>query len=524
MKYHNNIKPLNIVHIEGNQDDAERIRAKLAQEGLRCILTVVDTEEAFYAALEENSPDLILAEYKMPACDIRKALQYVMSNYQDIPFLIVSNSICDEKGVALLQNGAMDYVLKENLNRLFPVVIKALDRALLLKEKDKALEQALLLSTAIDQVVEAVVITDVSGNIQYVNPSFERISGFSRAEVLGENPRILKSGMQSEKFYRDMWDTLLAGKVWSGRMVNKHKNGSLYTEECNITPVLDNDGRINHYVAVKKDITRSLKMEEQLFLSEKMTTIAGLAAGVAHEINTPLSAILQSVLVVKDSFEEGFHDNSQVAGECGIDLSSVRQYIERKEVDFFLEGIRESALNASRIIVNLLEFSRPQQGEMKMADVNALLDNSLTLAMADYDLKRKYDIINVVIDKQYGFDLPQIECVPMEIEQVFLNLLKNAVQSISESVKTGNGKIVLRTSYEKESFRIEVEDNGNGVDSEIRQYIFDPFFTTKEVGIGTGLGLSVSYMIIHEKHGGRIWLDEGSVSGARFIITLPLVR
>lgn len=297
------------------------------------------------------------------------------------------------------------------------------------------------------------------------------------------------------------------------------------TFSLTVTPVANEGGGVNFVVLVARDITNAKKLEQQLILSEKMTTIAGLAAGVAHEINTPLSAILQSIQVVQSLLEPSFAENRRTARECGLDLEQVNHYFQRMELDYFLDGIRNSALNASRIITTLLDFSRPRKGDLQEVDINRLLDNSLELARADYNLKKKYDILNIAIHREYGPDLPPVSCVPMEIEQVVLNLAKNAVQAMADHPSGMHSRITLRTMMEQEgTIRVEVEDNGPGIEESEREHIFDPFYTTREIGAGTGLGLSVARAIVQEKHGGRILVESGREGGARFVVLLPVCQ
>jgi PAS domain S-box-containing protein len=288
------------------------------------------------------------------------------------------------------------------------------------------------------------------------------------------------------------------------------------------SPVPDEKSGVANIALVVKDITERKKLEEQLFQSEKLATIAGLAAGVAHEINTPLSAILQSIQVINNSLDGGRPENQQAAAACTIDLDKVNEYFRLMEIDYFLNGMRESALKASKIITSLLDFSRPQKGDMKMVNLNELLDNAIGLARADYDLKKKYDILNFTIQREYDPELPPVTCVPMEIEQVILNLVKNAVHAVVDGGGRGQPRLTLRTGKENESVRIEVEDNGPGIAEEEQKHIFDPFYTTKEVGIGTGLGLSVSFAIIHDKHHGTIEVESAPGKGAKFIVKIPI--
>ena len=286
-------------------------------------------------------------------------------------------------------------------------------------------------------------------------------------------------------------------------------------------PMLDDQGELTHITHVAKDITEKKKIEERLFLNEKLATIAGLAAGVAHEINTPLSAILQSQQLIKMGLDPDNPKNKKLAEECGVDLAKVDTYLEKKNLNFFMKGMRDSAITAGKIIKNLLEFSRPHEGEIRNANLSNILDTTLELARADYDLKRQYDIINVEIVKEYDPELTEVPCVAMEFEQVILNLIKNAVHAMTDN-NTENPCITIRTVKTEEIARIEVEDNGPGIGQETQLHIFDPFFTTKDIGQGTGLGLSVSYAIIVDKHRGEIWVESELGEGAKFIIELPL--
>ncbi|WP_457574004.1 PAS domain S-box protein [Desulfolithobacter sp.] len=281
------------------------------------------------------------------------------------------------------------------------------------------------------------------------------------------------------------------------------------------------NGQPLQHRGICQDITDQKRLEEQLLQSEKMTTIAGLAAGVAHEINTPLSAVLQSVQIIRHFLDSTLSENRKLAAEHGIDLNRLQAYFKSREIDFFLEGIHTSASNAARIISNLLEFSRPHKGELAPASLNGLMDNAVELARADYDLKKKYDILNVQIIRKYDAKLPPVRCVAMEIEQVILNLIKNAVQAMAEGGQK-SPRIVLRTEKANSMARFVVEDNGPGMSEEVRKHIFEPFFTTKEVGCGTGLGLSVSYAIICEKHQGSISVVSEPNQGACFSVELPL--
>jgi PAS domain S-box-containing protein len=287
------------------------------------------------------------------------------------------------------------------------------------------------------------------------------------------------------------------------------------------SPVLDEKGELEYIVHVAKDITKWKRMEKHLFLSEKMTSIAGLAAGVAHEINTPLSGILQSSQLINMGLDPDSLNNQIIAAKHGLKLSSLQAYLNEQELDFFLDGIKSSAIKASEIINGLLEFSRPHEGNFSTHNLNKLVQDTLKLARSDFELRKKCDIINMTINEDYSTDLPPVFCVASEIEQVILNLIKNGVQAMAED--TDKKKCLnLRTLIAGENIRIEVEDSGPGMTTEVQKQIFNPFFSTKDVGAGTGLGLSVSYNIICEKHHGKILVESDLGKGALFIVELPV--
>ncbi len=377
-----------------------------------------------------------------------------------------------------------------------------------------------------DSAQDAILMMDPQGNISFWNPAAERIFGYGATEVLGKNLHTLL--MPSR--YQEVQQTAFQEFLTSGqsKAINntiettaRHKYGREIPVTLSLSALLQ-DGSW-HAVGIVRDISEHKRMEEQMLQTEKMSTIAGLAAGVAHEINTPLSAILQSIQVIQQSLSPDIARNQEIAGHCGLDLTRVQDYFQKRDIIFFMDGIKESAIKSARIIGDLLQFSRPRQGEKVPQNLVLLLDKSIKLAKSDYDLRKKYDILNIEIVKEYSPDLPQVACVATDIEQVFINLLKNAAQALSDRAEPKpKARIILRTLLHGEMVRVEIEDNGPGMDEKTRLHIFDPFFTTKDIGVGTGLGLSVVYSIIVSKHGGAVAVRSRAGEGATFTIDLPL--
>ena len=288
----------------------------------------------------------------------------------------------------------------------------------------------------------------------------------------------------------------------------------------------DELGRPVRVMGTMQDVSMQKKMEQRLLQTEKMATIAGLAAGVAHELNTPLSAILQSIQIIELALDPENDMSRQQAKQFDIKLEQLHQFFRAGKVDYFLEGIKKSATNASRIINNLLQFSRPKTGEWTKVSAQQMIANSIELARTDYTLKKNYNLLNIDIQTEIASDLCTLYCIPMEIEQVLLNLIKNAAHALTTDAGTSSPApyIILRAVMDDNLLRIDVEDNGRGITDQDLPHIFDPFYTTKDIGIGTGLGLSVAYGIINDNHNGRITVETTVGKGTTVSIYLPVSR
>lgn len=366
-------------------------------------------------------------------------------------------------------------------------------------ERKAAEKERESLLTAIEQGGEAIVITDTDAVIQYVNPSFEKITGYGHRETVGKKTSFLKSGLQDEAFYGDLWGKISSGKTWEGRMVNKRKDGTLYTEESTISPVRDPLGRIINYVAVKRDITEQLKLETKLRQSQRMETVGLLAGGVAHDFNNILSAIMCN------------------AGFLARDLAQD----DPKQKD--VKEILAASERAASLTRQLLAFSRRQIMATRVTDINGLMAGMVRM------LGR---VIGELV--MLAVKLSPSPCTanvdPGQIEQVIMNLALNARDAL-----TGGGVITLETELinpAEEFFDahpdlpsgplvcIKVGDTGDGMSEEVKAHLFEPFFTTKEQGKGTGLGLSTVFGIVKQSRG-EITVESEPGKGSVFTVYLP---
>jgi signal transduction histidine kinase len=278
------------------------------------------------------------------------------------------------------------------------------------------------------------------------------------------------------------------------------------------------------------DVTRRVQLEEMMLQSAKMASVGGLAAGVAHEINNPLGAMMQSAQILQMAFDTERPRTCERLEARGIDPEELGCYLEERGLMDYLAGIREAGGRAAKIVSDLLSFSRKSSSDAAPHDLNALVEQTLELAATDYNLRRKYDFRDIEVVRELATDLPQIACDGQQIQQVVLNLVRNAAQAMANRER--QPRLTLRTSYQIEDHesetpnrvRLEVEDNGPGIPEATRARLFEPFFTTKEVGKGTGLGLWLCWSIVVERHQGQIWPEPVAGGGTRFVVELPLVQ
>jgi PAS domain S-box-containing protein len=367
-------------------------------------------------------------------------------------------------------------------------------------ERKRTEESQARLATAVEQAAEAIVITDANAVMLYANPAFERITGYTRQEAHGQNPRLLKSGHHDAEFYRRMRAVLTAGGVWSGRLINKRKDGTLYEEDATISPVRDAAGTIVNYVAVKRDVSREVALEAQNRQAAKMEAVGKLAGGVAHDFNNKIQIILGSVEIIRYNLPPDHPIQADV------------------------QEIQNAARRSADLTRQLLAFSRQQAIAPMVLDVNAMITGSLKM------LGRLIGE-NIQLNFAVARDDWSVFMDPGQLDQLLANLAVNARDAIA-----GTGTISIaatsRTLQEADCRAqpdfvppgdyvvLTFRDDGAGMAPEIQTHIFEPFFTTKGVGKGTGLGLATVYGIIKQNHG-AITVQSAPGQGTTFSIYLP---
>jgi len=375
------------------------------------------------------------------------------------------------------------------------------------KAHQRDAERLRKLSAAVEQSPSVVIITDATGAIEYVNPKFTAVSGYTLDEVVGQNPRLLNSGETPAEGYRELWEQITSGQEWRGEFHNRRKDGTLYWESASISPIRDADGAITHFVAVKEEITARKEAEEarrqlerQLRQAQKMETIGALAGGIAHDFNNLLQTIL------------GYADLGVEDTEAG---SRARRDMER---------ILTAGHRAKELVRQILTFSRQTEGERHPVQLHPIVKEATKLLRASIPA-------TIEIHEKVATTCPPVLADLTQIHQVVMNLATNGCHAMREQ---GGTLEVALAMVEVEPLiaarhpglkpgrhvRLTVSDTGHGMDEATQARIFDPFFTTKGVNEGTGLGLSVVHGIV-TAHDGAIVVESEPGRGTTFDVYLP---
>jgi PAS domain S-box-containing protein len=374
------------------------------------------------------------------------------------------------------------------------------------------------LSNIINSMPAMLAGIDADGRVTQWNKEAEAFTGLPAAEAQGRPVQALLPDFEP-------WISALH-KEMTGRHPALRERLALVRDgrreyyDLMMYPLIANG--IEGSVLRIENTSERVQIQDLMIQTEKMLSVGGLAAGMAHEINNPLGIISQAAQNIERRTSPDLPANQRVAAELGLSLPGLRTYLERRDIPQFMRDIREATARASRIVTNMLQFSRKSDAARQPVSLSEVLDRTLELAANDYDLKKRYDFRSIEILRDYQPGMPPVPVILVEIEQVLLNLIKNAAQALEATAAARPPRITLRLKPEPGYAIIEVEDNGPGMDDAVRSRIFEPFFTTKPPGVGTGLGLSVSYSIITQNHKGLLFAHSQPGAGTRFVVKLPL--
>lgn len=356
-------------------------------------------------------------------------------------------------------------------------------------ERKKAESELTLLSTGINQAYDSVVITDINGNIEYVNPAFEQVTGYSREEFIGKNPRILKSGKHSNEFYQVMWNTILKGDVWYGEITNKKKDGAIYNEETIINPVKNRNNEITNFVAIKRDITRKKELEEKINRLQRE-----YEAFMRHELKNMLSPIKGYIYVLSNIDNEGLNE-------------------EQKEI---IDRMKENL----DTVVDLIDYLKKLQDfetghyelNKKVYDLKVVIDWVIS------DMELLANKSNVKIELNTNLTNPNIELDINLLKGVFSNLIKNAIEHISDLKNESEKVVKINMVNENGKIIVKINNKGEPIPSERLKLFFEKFNSDRlKKKDGTGLGTTYAYLVT-KAHGGDISVESDEISGTTVIL------
>ncbi len=497
--------PIHLLLVGESEQDFSYLRDLLRQTGNGHLgLDHARSPEEAVMRLGQTTYDLLLCEYKSGDGTALRMLHEVRKDGSGPPVIFLSDHMNEAAVDTALKAGTGDSVQTSSLDEpsITRTIRYAIDVYCKERQRQKAEDTLRKLWRAVEQSADLVMITDRVGAIEYVNPAFEALTGYNAGELMGQTPRVLKTGQQTPELYKELWRTILSGNVFRCVMFNRKKNGEVFVAEKTITPLRDNDGEITHFISNDRDITERRRLEDQLQQAHKMDAIGRLAGGVAHDFN--------NLLMVISSYAELMLD------------SLAPQHPLRRNVD----EIQKASRRAADLTRQLLAFGRKQMQTLQLLDLNSIIEeiNKMLPRLIGEDIELEF-----VPGKKLG----RVKADPVQIEQVLMNLAANARDAMPKG-----GKLAIETASVRlddpyvqahsivppgDYVLLTVTDSGEGIAPEHLSHIFEPFYTTKEEGQGSGLGLATVYGIVKQNRG-FIWVYTEPGMGTTFKIYLPRAK
>lgn len=481
-------KPLRVLFVEDLEDDALLLIRELRRGGYEPVFERVQTREEMQDALKGREWDIVISDYVMPRFNGLDALGVLGESGFDLPFIIVSGNIGEDIAVEAMKAGAHDYLIKGNLKRLVPAVERELREAEVRRARKRAEEGLSLLAAAIESTVDAVVVTNAQGFIQYVNAAFEQITGYTKSEAVGRTLHLLDSGKYDEAFYRELREALDRDGVWFGRLFSKKKDGTLYLEDSTYSVVKDPSGNIINYVSVKRDVTEKVRLESIAESVNMMNNIGYIFTGVRHEIGNPVNTINMTLSLLKEK------------------LGTIDQPAVEKHLDRALDGV----LRIDYLLRSLKNFNMFERPDRKNLPIEAFMDNVLALVEEDFKAK------GIGISTSRELEAEVCYADPRALQQVLINLLTNAADALNGR---RNPNVTISFLKRADKIQLRVEDNGWGISEEKLKDLFKPFYTSKAKG--TGLGLVIVKKMLAQMNG-TIEISSRKDVGTAVDIYLPV--
>jgi len=491
---------IKILHLEDNPNDSLLVQTILKKPNVNFEYFFADNEDEFISILKNQNIDLILSDYHLPDYTGMEALQFAKSNFPEIPFVFLSGIMGEDAAIESLLNGATDYVLKNNMERLLTAVQRALNGAKEQKAKRKAENQIRKLSRAIEQSPHSIVITDTNYIIEYANPSVFKLTGYSKEEVIGRPAKLFDAGIP-DNIYRNIIEAISSGKEWQGELPNKKKNGELYWTLAKISPIFNDDGVIINFLAIIEDISERKKLTSELLKakekaeeSDRLKT--AFLNNISHEIRTPFNGLLGFLSIIQD-----------------IDTTS-------SERDQYIGIINQSAERLMNTINGIVEISQIQTAQAQLTisetNISELTDKLYTSFYPEASKKK----IKLIINNGLSKTTDSVFTDSQKLKSILSNLLSNAIKF------TKAGTIELSIQYNEDRLKFSVKDTGVGIPENKQQTIFERFMqvdvSDTRLFEGAGLGLSISKAYV-EMLGGKIWVESEIDKGSIFYFTIPYI-
>ncbi|MCA1804674.1 MAG: response regulator [Xanthomonadaceae bacterium] len=499
---------LNILIVDDSEDDALLLVRALQRSGYEIHWQRVENRKDMLASLEAGPWDVVISDYNMPEFSALDALNVIQKTGRDVPFIVVSGAVGEERAVEIMLAGAHDFVVKQNLARLAPVIRRELGEAGFREQRRRDEEQLQLQAAALDSAANGILITDRDGLIEWVNQAFTELTGYTRQEVEGRHISILESGRHGERFYEGLWHTILDCRNWRGELVNRRRDGSEYIEEQSITSVRRADGEISHFIVIQQDVTERVRaareredLQRQLQQAHKMEALGQLTGGIAHDFNNILGAIIGYTDLALERFAPGGE------GKLGE----------------YLNQVYRAALRARDLIAQMLAYSRGGGSSTQVLPMEPVVREVIKMLRSAMPATMEFHT-------EFAPDTSMVSIDPVQLHQVIMNLCINARDAME-----GHGRMDVciapvrdlraicascHRPVEGDFVQLEIRDTGTGIAADVLPRLFEPFFTTKPVGSGTGMGLPVVHGILHE-HGGHLLVDTTIGEGSCFRLLLP---
>lgn len=493
-------KQVKVLLVEDLPSDALLVLREIKKNNIEIQSHTVDSLDEYVSALHEFQPDIILSDYNLPTFNGMKALSLRKEIAPHTPFILVTGTNNEETAVECMKAGADDYIIKENLKRLGQAFMAALEKKALAQSNRNALEKLSILSRAVEQNPALIVITNREGKIEYVNPRFTEITGYSLNEIIGRTSRILRKDNHNRELSQSVWETLLAGKEWKGEFYNKKKNGEHYWENAHISPLLNDAGEITHFVGIIEDITEKRQMLHDMIIAKEKAEAAdklksAFINNISHEVRTPLNGIL------------GFSE-MLINADYSADHKTA-----------FLDIIKKSSTRLLNTINGYMDISMLVSGNVEVHNSRFFMNTMLEELRDEFLEACTEKNIELIIQKPLSASDFELNADKELLHKIWFQLLGNAVKY------TTSGSVSFGYRREKEGIAFFISDTGIGIDQDETRYIFDYFRQGDDSQTrafdGSGLGLSIARELVKLLKG-TITVESVKNVGSTFTFTLPV--